>query len=362
MATNGAGSSGEESRRHRIAAFRAELAELAREGVLVLADEECVRLDAHQEAVLKTLAERGGADGRRDLSLGLRIAALLGAVALAVSAILIVRRFWGVLPAPALAAVLAGLPVLGCLGTDFVASRFKTGYLTSLAALVTLAWLVFDLLKLGDLFSAVPSPHLFLAWGAFALTLASIHRLRLLLALGLGSTAVWLAALTVAASGSPWTLVNQRLESFLPVGALLLAVSFLLPQEIRRRNHSFLPVVRLAGLLAILVPIFFLGLGSGSFLLVREGMLKSAYGGAGLVLSAAAVAAGYRWRWREMVNVGSASFALFLWTNLYDWLRDWIPTYFLLLLFALLAAASLWALQRLRLLVPAEPAAEEASA
>src|SRR4051812_10063272 len=87
MTKNGAGTVVEAPQRaERIAAFRAELAELAREGVLVLTEEERARVDAHQDAVLKTVVqERTPA---RELSLGLRAGALVGSGALAVSAIL----------------------------------------------------------------------------------------------------------------------------------------------------------------------------------------------------------------------------------------------------------------------------------
>jgi hypothetical protein len=358
MTQNGAGTAAEAPHRaERIAAFRAELAELAREGVLVLADEERARVDAHQDAVLKILVERPAAAtaavaeaGGGKLSLGLRVGALLGAAALAVSAILILQRFWGRLSTPELVAALVGAPALGCLGTDFVAHRFKIGYLTSLCGLVTLTWFLFGLTGLGDLFAITPSAHAFLAWGAFALILAYAHELRLFLVLGIGLTGCWLAAMAVNVLGSPWTSALERPESLLPAGLLLLALPILLSQlEAHRRFHRFLPLYRIAGLLGVLAPVLALSAGAESLLVVLSRQtVETAYGLAGLLLSVAAVAAGHRWRCKEMVNLGSMFVGLFLWLVLYDWLWHVIPNYVFLLGFAAIAAATFWALHRLR--------------
>ncbi|HYU35739.1 MAG TPA: DUF2157 domain-containing protein, partial [Thermoanaerobaculia bacterium] len=76
-------------RADRIAAFREELRELEREGVLVLSPEEHARVAAHHEELLRELTARFDVDvgeRERQLSWGMRIASFLGAVALAASA------------------------------------------------------------------------------------------------------------------------------------------------------------------------------------------------------------------------------------------------------------------------------------
>jgi len=93
-------------RADRIAAFREELEELEREGVLVLPPEERARVAAHHEELLRALASRFDVDlgeRARQLSWGMRIASFLGAVALAASAFFFLYRIWGLLATPVLA-------------------------------------------------------------------------------------------------------------------------------------------------------------------------------------------------------------------------------------------------------------------
>jgi len=364
MTGNGANSKAEaQQRADRIAAFRLELAELAREGVLVLADDEHARVDSHQDAVLRSLAERFAIDANaveKQLSLGMRVASFLGALLFAASAVLFVRRFWGVLAPPAQVALLLAGPVLGCLATAWVARHDRNGYFTSLTALVTFSWFVLDLATLADVFSITPSAHAFLAWGVLALILAYAYDLRLLLAAGIGMIAFWLAAMMVILLGSPWSAVGNRPESFVPAGLLACALPLLLARaEPHRRYAGFLPVYRIVGLLAVLTPVLVLAVHSdGSFFaFLDRKILEPAYQVAGLVLSVAVIAAGIRWRWRDTVSLGATFFILFVWAKLSAWFWSWMPKYLFVLIFGLIAAAALWALDHLRKLASARSAA-----
>ncbi len=174
-------------RADRIAAFRAELDELEREGVAALAAEERAAVARHHDALLRELAERYDVDvaeGEKQLSLGMRIASLLGAAALAASAFLLFRRVWGLISTPAQVAVLLAAPLLALLATDYAARRERSGYFAGLFGAVAVACFVLDLTMLGRIFNVAPSYAPFLAWSAFGFLLAYSYGLRLLLAAG----------------------------------------------------------------------------------------------------------------------------------------------------------------------------------
>jgi len=346
-----AGSRIEAQRRaDRIAAFRAELADLEREGVLALPEEQRARVLAHQDGLLRALAARFDVDvseGRKQLSLGMRVASFLGALAFAASAFLFFRRFWGLLSTPSQVAILVAAPLLGCLGTDVAARRERSGYFASLIALVTFACFILDLMMLGEIFSITPSAGAFLAWGALGLVLAYAYGLRLLLAAGLAATAIWTAAQIVAWSGASWTALWDRPESFLPAGLILAALPSFVPH---RRRADFPPIFRICGLLVLLVPVFALACwGEGSYTTAFEAKtIEAFYQITGMVLCAAVVALGIRRGWQEAVHIGTTFFVIFLWVRLFAWWWDWMPKYLFFLILGLTAAGALWGLHRLR--------------
>jgi len=91
-------------RADRIALFRAELAELERGQGLILTPEQRARLDAHLVSVLSTLSREFGVDAMESakrISWGMRVASLLGAVALGTAMVLFLHRFWGSVPTAA---------------------------------------------------------------------------------------------------------------------------------------------------------------------------------------------------------------------------------------------------------------------
>lgn len=200
-------------RADRIAAFRAELDELEREGVAALSADERAAVARHHDALLRELAERFDVDvaeGERQLSLGMRIASLLGAAALAASAFLLFRRVWGLISTPAQVAVLLAAPVLSLLAAGYAARRERSGYFAALLGAVAVACFVLDLTMLGRIFNVAPSYAPFLAWSAFGLLLAYAYGLRLLLAAGSVAFALWLASWIVTWSGAPWQSLCAR--------------------------------------------------------------------------------------------------------------------------------------------------------
>ena len=87
-----------QARANDIAAFRRELARLDAEGMPTLGDDQRRALNTHHDALLANLAQDFAID--RDLpasqlSLGMRIASFLGALALSASVYFFFYRFWG---------------------------------------------------------------------------------------------------------------------------------------------------------------------------------------------------------------------------------------------------------------------------
>jgi hypothetical protein len=343
---------GAQARADRIAAFREELAELGRAGVLALAPDARAAVERYHRSTLAALAERFDVDasaGGKQLSLGMRVASFLGAMALAASAVLYFRHIWGSISTAAQVAILAGAPLAGLGATDLAARRDRSGYFASLLALLTLACFVLDLSALGSTFDVTPSPGALLAWGALGVLLAYAYGLRLPLAAGIAALAVFLAAEAMRLAGLGWTHFGNRPETFLPAGLLLFALPFALAH---RRRADFPPVYRIAGLTAVLLPVLVLANhGGASFLHVLHGgksAIEIGYQIAGFLLAGGAVALGLRRRLADTVNTASAFLAAFLVCKYVDWWWDWMPHYLFFLLAGATAVAILWTLKRLR--------------
>jgi uncharacterized membrane protein len=336
-------------RADRIAAFRGEAVALHKEGVLSLSAEQRLQVALYHDDLLNGFARQFDVDvneGEKRLSLGMRIASFLGALALAASAFLFFRRFWGLLGTPAQVAILIAAPLLALAATHFAARREKTGYFASLAGLLTFACFVLDLVMLGTIFNLTPTDNALLLWGACGLLLAYTYDLRLLLAAGLLALGGFLSARTGTWGGCYWLDFGERPENFLPAGLLFFALPLLLPH---RRRADFPTFYRLFGLLFLFFPMLVLAnWGEGSYLPWPEGRIEAGYQIAGFLLSGAAAALGLRRGWRETVNTGTTFFVVFLFTKLFDWWWDWMPKYLFFLLLGLLAVAVLALLKYLR--------------
>src|SRR5262245_10197050 len=94
----------------QVMAFKAELIQLAKEGI-VLEEATLERIRAHHGALLA-----GTPDER--LSLGMRVASTVGATALSAAIFFLFYRFWGALSTPGQVALLIAVPVVLVLLTD----------------------------------------------------------------------------------------------------------------------------------------------------------------------------------------------------------------------------------------------------
>ena len=333
----------------RIRAFREELAELERLGVVALDAGQQERLRRHHDEAVAALAARFDVDAtesERRLSLGMRIASFLGAVALSAAAYFFFYRFWGSLPTVAQVALLAAAPLVAVAGMEVAARRERTLYVTGILGLVAVACFVLDLNVLGAIFNVTPSPDAFLAWAVFASLLAYAYGLQLLLVAAIVGFTVFFSSRVATALHCPWDAFGQRPENLFLPALLLLLASALVPS---RGLPRFPLLYRASGLLVLFLALFVVAnWGWASYLPWPAATVEIVYQLTSLVLLVAAIVVGGRRGWREVEVVGTIFFVLFLFARFFDWWWDWMPRWLFFLVIGALAVAMLLALRRLR--------------
>lgn len=339
-----------QQRADQVGAFSRELGELEREGVLRLIPEDRARVAAYHAALVERLAGRFDVDSterERRMSLGMRIASLVGAIALSAAVVMFFHRVWGLLATGAQLGVLMLAPLLLLGAVEFAARRERTRYVASLLAITATAAFILDVSVAGIIFNMRPSPVAFALWAAFALALAYAYGLRLLLAGGLAMALLFLCMLAATAAGIDLGAAIARPEPLLPAGAAALAASTV---AANRRRAGFPETWRLVGAVAVLLPVIFLSTWSGvfSYLPWPEAAVSPVYDAAGFVLGAGAIWLGVRRGWREVASVGAGFLVLFVFVKCFDWWWAWMPRYVFFLLLGGLAVGVLVALGRLR--------------
>lgn len=329
-------------------AFREELAALEREGVVALDEGSGERLDAHHSALVEDLRERFDVDvdgSQRRLSLGMRIASLIGAVALSAAVFFFFHRIWGFLGTAAQVVLLVTAPIAAAVLAGWIFRRERTGYFTSLAALVALACFVLNLSVMGQIFNLEPSRNAFLVWAVFALLLAYSWGLKLILVAGLISLMGFLSATVGAWSGAYWLSFGERPETILIAGLVIT-----LPGWIGRLPRpEFASVYRVIGPLVALLSVLVLShWGRASFLPLLPATAEAVYQLLGFLGSAAVIAVGIRRDDSKLFNLGATFFMLFVYTKIFDWWWHWLPKWLFFLLIGLIAVGFLFLLGRIR--------------
>jgi uncharacterized membrane protein len=336
-------------RADEIHSFQAELGRLEREGVLALAADQRQRVTAHHQGLLAGYARAFDIDRdaeAKQLSLGMRVASFLGALALAASVFFLFYQFWGLLPTAAQVGILLAAAFGSFLGTLFIQARDSTGYFTKLAAMVAFACFVLNIAMFGQIFDITPSDKALLPWAALALLLAYACDLRLLLAAGILCLIAFISARTGTWSGMYWLYFGQRPENFFPAAAAM----FLVPQLVdHARFPGFAQTYRVFGLLTAFFPILVLGnWGQLSYLDFEPSVIRGFYQLLGFAGSAAAVWLGIRRHWPEVVNTGLTFFVVFLYTKFFDWWWEIMPKSLFFLVIGLTAILLLLVFKRLR--------------
>lgn len=340
---------GAQKRADDIRVFREELGRLQDEGVVVLDAAQRSAVDAHHEALLRQLAATWDID--RDvrasqLSLGMRIASFLGALALAASIFFLFYQFWGYLGTVTQVTILVIAALASCIATFAIRAYESNGYFTKLAAMVAFACFVLNITMLGQIFNITPSDKALLVWGAYALLLAYACDLRLLLVAGIGCLVAFISARVGTWCGLYWIDFGQRPENFFPAAVLL----FLVPMYIdHARYHGFALAYRVSALLTLFLPMLVMSnWGDGSYLSIDHHAIEVFYQVAGFVCSALLVWLGTRRHWGDVVNTATTFFVIFLYTRFYDWWWDNMPKYLFFLVIGLVSILLLLVLRRLR--------------
>lgn len=338
-----------QARVDRIRAFRDELLELESGGVVRLEADERTRVAAYHDDLLNLLAARFDVDrseAEKQMSLGMRIASFLGALAFSIACFLFFYRFWGLMSAPLQVAVLVAAPLVVTAGVEVAARREKTLYVASVLCLVAFACFILDISVLGSIFNMAPSAYSLLPWGLFALLLAYAYRLRLLLLVGISVTGGFVAAILADAAGLDWTAFALRPEGVGIAGLIALGVA---AWEDRQGRPAFAQVYRLAGWVAVLLPLLFLCQEAGfSYLPFAATTVERLYDLVAVAAGAAALWTGIGRKRLGVVNTATLFASVFLFLKLYDWLWDWMPRYLFFFLVGFLALGVLALLQRLR--------------
>ena len=338
-----------QQRADEIRVFRAELLRLEGDGVLQLSAAQRQALTVHHDRLLSGFAAAFDVD--RDikasqLSLGMRVASFLGALALTASVFFLFYQFWGNFAETAQVLILL-IASLGSLGmTVWIQGRDASGYFTKLAAMVAFACFVLNLVMLGQIFNITPTDKALLPWAALAFLLAYTCDLRLLLAAGICCVIAYVSARVGEWGGLYWLNTGKRPENYFPVAALLFAAPMLISH---RRFGGFDPIYRVFGLLCLLVPMLVLGhWGNGSYLDLDPTLIEGGYQTAGFVVSGLIIWFGARRSWKETVNTGVTFFVIFLYTKLYDWWWEIMPKWLFFFVVGLSAILMLLILKRLR--------------
>jgi len=338
-----------QQRAGQIQAFRHELETLEQEGALTLDAAQRQRVFEHQRKLLDEYAHRFDIDRNEQasqLSLGMRIASLFGALALSASMFFLFYQFWGNFTTTVQGMILLAVPLLMLGLTLLVQRRDASGYFAKLAALVTFVCFVLNVTMLGQIFNITPSDKALLPWAALAFLLAYACDLRLLLVAGILCVDAYVAARVGTWGGGYWLSFGERPENFFPAAVLLLLMPAYVPH---RANADFPPMYRIFGLLTVFLPMLVMSnWGAASYLDWDTDVIEGFYQVAGFAGSALAIWLGVRKQWSEVVNTGVTFFVIFLYTKLFDWWWETMPKYLFFMVLGLVSVLILVVLKRLR--------------
>lgn len=338
-----------QKRADQVKAFQDEMALLARDGVLTLNEDQAQAVAAYHQNLLHQYSHEYDIDQdqrAKQLSLGMRIASFLGALALAASVFFLFHQFWGKLSTSSQVVILIAGSLLTFVATLLVADKEKTGYFAKLVGLVSFACFVLNIAMLGQIFNITPSDKAFIVWAAFAFLLAYRCDIRLLQAAGILCVIAFVSARVGTWSGMYWLSFGEWPENFFPVAILL----FCFPLVVNHQRYwGFAPLYRVFGLLCLFLPMLVLAnFGQVSYLTIDRDITEGLYQLAGFVLSAAAIWLGIRKQWKDVINTGNTFFVIFLYTKFFDWWWEIMPKYLFFFVIGLSAVLFLLIFKRLR--------------
>lgn len=339
----------------RLNAFRNQLQDLEREGVIELPPDQRHKLDSYIEGKLAAYRTRFDIDttsGEKQLSWGLRVASTLGGLSLCAALVLLFQYYWGYLSTPVQVGIVVVAPFAALAATHFAARKEKTLYFAALLSLIAFAAFVTNLVVIGEIFNFTSTHNAFLAWGVFALALAYHYGLRIQLIVGLAAIFSWFSGQVVHMRGYHWFAFGEHPEHFLLTGIAI----FLAPFVIRHERHTDFPFVyRFAGMLFCFLSCLALAAdGTVSYLPWSNRVVEPLYELTGMLLTAGGVWLGIRQSWVSVVYTSAGFFTLFLYLRLFRWWWDLLPSYVMFAVVGVLALGIMYVLKRLRVLMIGE--------
>ena len=339
-----------QNRVEQIQAFKQELITLETEGLLALSEQQSAPIQNYHQGLLNSLSKIHDVDvssQAKQLTMGMKIASLLGALAMAVSIFFLFYQFWGNINTPVQVAILISAPVSLFVLSLYLAQKENSAYFSKVAALVSLACFVLNLSMLGQIFNITPSANAFAVWAAFSFLLAYACNARLLVFFAIVSVSSFIAMQVGTWSGMYWVSFGERPENFFLPGLIL----FMMPQIVNHRHYlGFSVMYRVMAMLIVFIPILILSnWGKISYLTWSDDVIEGFYQVLGFVLAILAITLGIKRQWREVVTTGNIFFILFLYTKIFDWWWEWLPKYLFFFVIGLTALLALMVFKRVRL-------------
>lgn len=333
----------------QIHAFTRETTKLEEAGVLALSNEQAQSIADYHQQLLDKLSHQFDVDTSaqsKQLTLGMKIASLFGALAMATSIFFLFYQFWGYLATGVQVGILTLTPLVLFSAAIHLTGKQSQGYFAKIVGLVAFASFVLNLVLLGQIFNLTPSPNAFLIWSLFAFILAYAIKARVLLFFAITCLCGFIAMKVGTWSGMYWISFGERPENFILPSILI----FLIPQFINQRALSgFAAMYRaLASIIFFLVVLILSNWGASSYFNIDRDVIEGTYQLLGFGVSALLIWLGIKKEWAGVVPTANVFFVLFLYTKFFDWWWDWMPKYIFFFVLGLCALLALIVFKRIR--------------
>lgn len=340
-----------QQRSDQINSFYQELDALQRQGLATLSDEQHGAIRQFHNQLLASLEQRFQVDTdqhQKQLTRGMQITFLVAAFALCAAVFSLFQHFWWLLNLPMQILVLIAAPLLSLATANYLAKQQKSDYFILLAALISFACFVLNIVYLGKIFNLTPSENAMALWAVYALLLAYLYQSRLLLSLFIVGFIGFSASKIAIITGYDWQNMIERPENALLPAMAIFAAAFWQKPQFAHFQSVYRGLALACVYLCLLILAFW---GEGSYLPWQGSTVESFYQLLALVVSSLMIAVGVRRNWRETYDLSSFFFIAFLYIKLFDWWWEIVPNYAFFFIIGLSAILFLMVFKRLRLKV-----------
>jgi hypothetical protein len=348
-----------QARADQIQAFDLELTELTSNSVIMLSEQQNQSIQSYHHDVINALKQQYNIDdtaASKQLSLGMKIASLVAALAMASSVFFLFFQFWGLFSTGVQVFALVAFSILSFIVTALIAQKDFAGYYAKIAGLISFGCFVLNLNMLGQIYSITPSPNAFLVWSAFGFILAYMCKAKVLLVGAIICFASFISMYFGTWSGMYFISFGEKPENILFASLLVFCLPFILnaipsptfTKQIAEFSH-FDKVYRVMGMILFFLPVLVLSnWGQGSHLSIDTKIIEQCYQVLGFVSAGLAIWLGVKKQWRHVNVTGNIFFILFLYTKFFDWWWDWLPKYLFFFVMGVVSILLLVLFKRLR--------------